>query len=393
MLRWLKSYDKQQRLFLPPAELGGASTLPPEIVEAYKKAQEQSKASVQQEHTEELPLKGEQQIVSGMEATSKSAALLTGQPLAEALTQKSTAGKSTSSAPLTRDMMSSCTSVISHFSGGMHSSSADLEFWASQVETSPVAACLTRYLGIDLKQEIAMAELRKGIVFVLCGSPLSGKTTQAHNLAQIYGAVVVSVDELIINVISSASTPAGCRAREVCMEARNKPKVPSVDLKAGFQGAGASRRGRNLVSKVCQSVGSGNKELSYDALTDPPTPFIVQTLDNSQCAVPDGSLLPIVLPEDIVVEIISDRLQLPDCQKGVVFDGLDSQFTLNQHMTAALLLKAFQSRMHIYFINIHMSECEILQRVVNAEVENQRIIGRILKLGYGIEMCPNSRVF
>ena len=390
MLRWLKSYDKLHRLFLPPAELGGTSTLPHEIVEAYKRAQEHSRSTtVQQEITEEASSNDGQQIMPGVGGTSKSVALFTDRPLAEMREQKTVANeKSASSAPVTRGMMSSSTSLISHFSEATQSSSSDLEFWASQMETSPVAACLVRYLGINITQELAVAALRKGIALVVWGPPFSGKTTQAHNLASMYGAVVLSVDELIINVISSAGTLAGRQARELCIEARNKPKVPSVDVKSSNHGAGRSRKGRNLSSKACRSVGSFNKELPYDALTDPPTPFTVQTLEDSQCPVSEGSLLPVVLPEDIVVEIISDRLQLPDCQKGVVFDGLESQFTLNQHMTAALLLKAFQSRLHVYFVHVQMNECEILRRTVDIELENQRLIGTVLKYDYCAESVP-----
>jgi hypothetical protein len=64
---------------------------------------------------------------------------------------------------------------------------------------------------------------------------------------------------------------------------------------------------------------------------------------------PDEEYFSTTLPEDLLVELVSDRLQdMSDCQKGVVFDGLVSLFTTSETIAANILLRAINNRKYIY---------------------------------------------
>lgn len=59
-----------------------------------------------------------------------------------------------------------------------------------------------------------------------------------------------------------------------------------------------------------------------------------------------------VLPEEVVVDILSDRFLLSDCNKGIIIDGLDTLFAQNNLLAATAVLKAFNNRRFIYFLII-----------------------------------------
>ncbi len=59
-----------------------------------------------------------------------------------------------------------------------------------------------------------------------------------------------------------------------------------------------------------------------------------------------------VLPEDVIVEILSERFQLSDCNRGIVIDGLDTLFAQNYLLACTAVLKAFNNRRYIYCITM-----------------------------------------
>ena len=370
VLRWIREYDRQHRLFLPPVEPGG--TLPQEVMEAYKTEQPVVKSQHELSDQEHEP-----QLGSSVSVERGSQTGMLQLPSATDILQARLAAAEghsphPSSTALLHSMIgvTSYTSVLSHATLGSVHSQPDL----AGLEFSPVATCITRYLGYDLSPEGALAENRKGVGMVVYGPPTSGKTTQAKLIASKYNAAVLVVDELIIDAISMANTSAGCRARELCIEAMN-PKTdsepPQSTTNAGNKLAPNSRRG---------SGKSGpNAQGSKDVTAEPsPTPqeqqkqFAVQPLEETPHAVANGTLLSTLLPEEVIVEILADRLQNTDCRKGVVFDGLSSPFALDSLMVASLILKALNNRKHIFFVNIDMDIEAVCERIGDIEDEKKK---------------------
>ena len=379
VLRWIREYDRQHRLFLPPVEPGGS--LPQEIAEAYKT--EQPMVAASKSHHELSDQEHELQLGSAVSIERGSQTGMLQLPSTTDILQARLAAAEghsphPSSTALLHSMIgvTSYTSVLSHATLGSVHSQPDL----AGLDFSPVAACITRYLGYDLSPEGALAENRKGVAVVVYGPPTSGKTTQAKLIASKYNAAVFVVDELIIDAISMANTSAGCRARELCIEAMN-PKTDSEPPQsttntASNKLAPGSRRGSGKGGPNAQ----GSKDIQGS--TEPsPTPqeqqkqFAVQPLEETPHSVPNGTLLSTLLPEDVIVEILADRLQNTDCRKGVVFDGLLSSFALDSLIVASLILKAFNNRKHIFFVNIDMDMEAVFERIGEIEEEKNKQIG------------------
>lgn len=59
-----------------------------------------------------------------------------------------------------------------------------------------------------------------------------------------------------------------------------------------------------------------------------------------------------VLPEDVIVDLLSERFQLSDCNRGIIIDGLDTLFAQNYLLAATAVLKAFNNRRYIYCITM-----------------------------------------
>lgn len=81
---------------------------------------------------------------------------------------------------------------------------------------------------------------------------------------------------------------------------------------------------------------------------------VARRLSISASVAGEEALWSTVLPEDLLVEILSDRLQLNDCHRGVVFDGLDTLFSPNMSTTALAILKALNNRRYIYFVTLKL---------------------------------------
>mgnify|MGYP002785525141 CR=1 FL=1 len=72
----------------------------------------------------------------------------------------------------------------------------------------------------------------------------------------------------------------------------------------------------------------------------------------NQETIRDDGYMSTVLPEDVLVELLSERFQLSDCQRGIIIDGLDTLFAQNYLLAATAILKAFNNRRYIYCLTI-----------------------------------------
>ena len=363
VLRWVKGYDKKNRLYLPPIETGKG--LPYEIMEAYRKEKLVNLAS-----SHEL-LEPPDIAVEGSNTS---------------VTDKTTSqGDSEQKPAEIKSPYISSAALIPHEESITMLSNATVgsilsELHVEGLNASPVAACIARYLGIDVSPEAALAEARRGIVFVLYGPPHCGKTTQSQKLSQLYAIPVLTIDGLVIDAISSASTPAGVKARLQCMEVTHEIREMEAEVVAqnietpiaSKASIGAQRRGSRL-------IGSGKDPASFvDAKKELHKSFNVLPLSESEYSVPDGVLFAAKLSEEDVIEIVSDRLMGTDCRKGMVFDGLQSMFTSDQLMSCAVLLKAFSNRKNIYFVDLEIDMDNVKSRVLEIEKEKQRQLGKSL---------------
>ncbi|XP_053931839.1 hydrocephalus-inducing protein homolog [Cuculus canorus] len=162
ILRMLKGYNCQNTLLLPPRAPG--EKLPPEVLEYY---QDQKRLQDEQAKPE------------------------TGEPAGQANAehQQSITGSKEA---------------------------------AGEQDDSPVYRAIARHLGIDLSPEGRAAQNRRGIVIIVHGAPLTGKTSAAVSLSKYYGAACLSIDAVVREAISDKRSLAGLRARELCVAATSE---------------------------------------------------------------------------------------------------------------------------------------------------------------------------
>ncbi|NXY18121.1 HYDIN protein, partial [Atrichornis clamosus] len=72
-----------------------------------------------------------------------------------------------------------------------------------EVIESPVSRALTRYLGTDTPAEGQEALELRGVVVIVHGAPLAGKTATAAALGKYYGALCLSIDTVVKEAITN----------------------------------------------------------------------------------------------------------------------------------------------------------------------------------------------
>lgn len=287
MLRWVNGYSKHKTIILPPLEPG--RRLPFEISDAYLK-----------EHPHSQP---EQPA-----APVSTAALIE----EEEGSQMSLAR--TSSQCISKVSVATLKGSVTEMEVEKQWSEKTSQVEVGELESTPVAAAIARYMGIDLSPEAKVAELQRGLAVVVFGPPGSGCSTQARLLAEDYTAALLHVDTVIRESIAAARTVAGQRARKVCLEAMLAQQKALEEEAAQSALSTNQEQGKKHSSKDKEKEKErekeGDRSLEQDMPQAPPmdlAPFSVDVAESSEWAVPEGSLLPTKLPEDIVVDILLER--------------------------------------------------------------------------------------
>ncbi|XP_066568844.1 hydrocephalus-inducing protein-like isoform X2 [Amia ocellicauda] len=188
-------------------------------------------------------------------------------------------------------------------------------------EVSPVSRAVARHMGIDLSLEGQAALNCRGIAIIVHGAPLTGKTGTSVTLAKHYGAACLSIDAVVLEAVSSGSSEASLQARELCDRAAEE-QTQSPD---------------------------------------------------------DGLPVSCVLPDELLVDILSERLQLSDCHRGVVFDGLETLYSHSLSSALQALLKAFNNRQYIYLVDLNQDYRALKAREQAQMDEEERLRKESLK--------------
>ncbi|XP_054435188.1 hydrocephalus-inducing protein homolog [Pteronotus mesoamericanus] len=388
ILRTLKGYDSYNTLLLPPRIPG--EKLPPEVYEYFKEIKQSKEEQMKAKYLETLAQENEDEdmplLDQGASTSLKRASISHGisvlSDLGEQNEFKTNLYEEDDEDSLEKIMFQTdkIQSTDSH-------SSEDV----GEVENNPVSKAIARYLGLDISAEGNIAKNQKGIAIIIHGTPLSGKSATAVSIAKYYNVACLNIDSIVLEAISDSTIP-GLRARELCIRAAieqsikegeesaqeiasNQIAIGQVQLSTEALGKLTSEsalvipeiksakpvRGSVLVVKSkAESHGSGSQkqhhqhssetpQVSSSPLPSGPTP---RRLSVSPSIAGDTGLLSCVLPEELLTQILSERIQLSDCYRGVVFDGLETLFARNAAIALLCLLKAIGNREHIYVLNM-----------------------------------------
>ncbi|XP_068021950.1 hydrocephalus-inducing protein homolog [Melanerpes formicivorus] len=208
-----------------------------------------------------------------------------------------------------------------------------------------------------------------------------GKTSAAAALAKHYGAACLSLDAVVSEAVAAGSSAAGRRARELCSAgSQQSPQQPQDGRSPGWRRYSKARLSRSLsqpssgdrgsqhsLSSPGQArAGAGKRKMSVERqlaaessgsqgssgsplVSAPPAQLRLSPRGSGVAELGLGSC---VLPQELLVAILSERLQLRDCCQGVVFDGLQSLCAGSTLSALLCLLQAVGNRPHIYFVNL-----------------------------------------
>ncbi|KAK3085440.1 hypothetical protein FSP39_003318 [Pinctada imbricata] len=386
VLRLMKGYDEYNTILLPPRNPG--EKLPPELVEFYdeqmKKLEESERARREAEEAalaakremEEKEGEGESEGSKEQDDSEVKTDAAFGTNASRAPSQAGTVEPLDTEDRLKKEELDEAQESASSIGVG-------------ELEITPVSAAIARHLG---------------------------KTATAVALAKKYEAAILTIDQVVLDAISGGNTPAGLRAREMCQEAARRraeelklhegeepeKKTGGLSVEAvtahtqgttGTHGVSAapsvvSNRKTSVVSDVkggkdkhSMAGKTGINASSIEGGTGSQVPSsppplmapIARRLSVSASVAGEEGLMSCVLPEDLLVEILSERLQLNDCHRGVVFDGLETLFAQNLFIAVHAILRSLNNRRFIYFINLKLDYSVLKEQEKKAEEERERL--------------------
>ncbi|XP_042636791.1 hydrocephalus-inducing protein homolog [Orycteropus afer afer] len=421
ILRKLKGYDSFNTLLLPPRIPG--EKLPQEVYEYFKEIkqlkEEQMKAKYMEENDDEDGPSSDQ----GTSISTKRTSLSRGISLTSNLEEQHITVIESKTYPDEEEDDDSLEKIMFQTDKTQSIDSQSLEE-VGEVENNPVSKAIARHLGIDISAEGRLSKNRKGIAIIVHGTPVSGKSATAVSLAKYYSAACLSIDSVVLEAITDGNSIPGSRARELCVKAaieqsikegEESGKSPSSDpnitgqirLSSETLGKLTSEstlvtpetkpvknvRGSVLITKSkAESHGSGSQKQHHQhpsetpqvrcRISSSPLPLgpAQRRLSVSTSIGGETGLMSCVLPEELLTQILVERIQLSDCYRGVVFDGLETLFARNGTVALLCLLKAIGNREHIYVINMAQDYTAMKAREkVKREQEEQKRREALLK--------------
>ncbi|XP_013359426.1 PREDICTED: hydrocephalus-inducing protein homolog isoform X2 [Chinchilla lanigera] len=387
ILRQLKGYDSYNTMLLPPRNPG--EKLPPELYEYFKEMKRSKEEQMKAKYLENLDNESEE-LTSGTSTSTKRTSVSQGVSVTSYFEERHnllTESKAYTDEDEDEDSLEKLIFQTDKIQRS-HSHSAEE---VGEVESNPVSKAIARHLGLDISAEGRMAKSRKGIAIIIHGTPLSGKTVNAVSIAKYYNAACLNIDSVVLEAISDSSSIPGIRARELCIRATIEQSIKegedSTQEASGGQSAtvqsrqssenlgkltseitlvtpeikpGKSMRGSVMLSKSKpESHGSGSQKQHHQHQSETPqissSPLLGPTqrrLSVSASIGGETGLTSCVFPEELLTQILTERIQLSDCYRGVVFDGLDTLFARSGPAALLCLLKAIGSREHIYVLNM-----------------------------------------
>ncbi|XP_067905917.1 hydrocephalus-inducing protein homolog [Heterodontus francisci] len=412
VLRMVKGYSSDNTLMLPPRQPG--ERLPFELLEYYK---EQSLIQEEQEQAKNKGAEatGGENGVKENEVDEKLSDQIDKQEwLVPPETIMLPSESDLSSRPTVSSVMedkketeNEMTEKASEVKG--EKSEAVINVGVGELEVTPVSMAIGRYLGLDLSPEGCAARNRRGIAFIVYGAPLSGKTNTAIFLANYYQAAYLIIDAVVREAVSSGTTAVATRARELCTKAaleqllkdteeasqagithhssigaggttvdettkQTSEGSPSSEFKVAHLSTIIHRKSSMNTAKSSHATQKQQNEILISQISTI-VPLMQQPMSLTTSLVGEMNIMSCHLPDDILAEILTERLQLNDCCRGVVFDGLESTYSYSEAHTLTAVLKAINNRRHIYLINLSQ-EYAALKAKEKAKLEEEEHLAK-----------------
>ncbi|KAM3664992.1 hydrocephalus-inducing protein homolog [Ammospiza maritima maritima] len=222
----------------------------------------------------------------------------------------------------------------------------------AKVAGIPFSRAVLRHPGTAPSSWRREAQPHRGIVVIVHGPPRAGKTEIAAGLCQYYGAAHMSIDTVVKEAMANNQSPAGLRARLLCTQAALEQKGKKLTAQSKNKEAAEENiykkyaKGKNLPAQKKEPANVKGTKFTVSTAPAPQQLSIVSSRGE------ELNCLSCVLPEELLVDILSERLQQKDCYKGVIFDGLESLFASSLESSLLCVLRAVKNCHHIYVVNL-----------------------------------------
>ncbi|XP_030099412.1 hydrocephalus-inducing protein isoform X1 [Mus musculus] len=393
MLRQLKGYDSYNTLLLPPRNPG--EKLPPEVYDYFKEMKKSKEEHMKAKYMENLENAEEEEMNTSDQGTTstKRTSISRGISVTSNLEERHLTIEAKNY--LDEDDYEESLEKLTFQTDKMQSTDSHSVEEVGEVESNPVSKAIARHLGIDISAEGRLAKNRKGIAIIVHGTPLSGKTANAISMAKFYNAACLNIDSIVLEALSDTNNILGIRARELCIRAAIEQSMREAEESAAHESSMTQNtvvparlstenlgrftseltlitqeykvpktvRGSVMLPKgKADSHFTGSQKQHHQHQSETPQVQISSSpllpgpthrrLSVSASIGGETGLMSCVLPDDLLIQILAERIQLSNCFRGVVFDGLDTLFARNAPSALHCLLKAIGSREHIYVINM-----------------------------------------
>ncbi|KAG7333195.1 hypothetical protein KOW79_003330 [Hemibagrus wyckioides] len=380
ILRLMKGYDAHNILLLPPRAPG--EPLPAELLEYYQEHRSRNPESAS--NTDSCK-DADSSDAREKEKCARQVDNISNAPAEECTLEK---------------VEADATSVLSKYGTSTDMVKNNRTIRMGDLEVKLVYRAIANYMGIDLTPAGQAVHNSKGIAIVVHGAPLSGKTALAVSLARYYGAACLNIDSVVQEAVASGTSTASKQARELfgaameSMQGTAEHTAPAVldGMTVASQPVGilsvealaqhTADGVQDTDSKVPASTFSTNKTSTMGAKKNGgsnPTASVAgpnrRLLSESVSHASELGGMNSLLPDDLLVEILSERLQLSDCNRGVVIDGLETLYCRFPSTALHIIIKAFNNRQHIYVINLTDSYFEFKSRE-RAQLEMAGVLQR-----------------
>nr|XP_057932234.1 hydrocephalus-inducing protein homolog isoform X2 [Doryrhamphus excisus] len=230
------------------------------------------------------------------------------------------------------------------------------------LEVTPISKALARCVDIDLSREGLAALNRRGIAIIVYGAPLTGQSSKAAALATHYGAAFLRVDSVFADALKSGTSLVSLAARYLfhraaAEHALRMQEAAQISASIGVSATGSSEtptEGAEAPSNSGPTAAEAPPK-PIDNINDPKTPKEKSSTNPTTGSGIDKNSLSNLLPEQLLVDILAERFQLPDCYCGIVIYGLDSVYTKSVANCLQVVLKALNNRKHIYVVDLYDS--------------------------------------
>uniref|UniRef100_A0A5K4F930 Hydin_ADK domain-containing protein n=1 Tax=Schistosoma mansoni TaxID=6183 RepID=A0A5K4F930_SCHMA len=436
ILGFIDGYDEYGRLLLPPRKPGGV--LPSEVIAYYEEQNKIANPKLSDELEETIPLENsDEKNVKGLKfiGVSSSSTSLKEMKKSSTTTSNTTPTNHTTSTSTSERNKSDNRNILSHLilNEIKHEDSkqSNLNIFNNGKQTldvTPVSLAISRHLGMDLTHESYKSN-KFGIVILVNGALESIRHDIVKGLANKYQAIVLNLNQIIIEALLTSTTDTAYQARQICLNAgleiiqsklyikqkelqeyeleqyqlqqlqlndleikldspvelSDDTQKDEVDLStASISGeqskvttgqqhkTSVNRQGQvphktmgyrgtlNVPQKLNDAISTTteynttfkSRRITYSIYNDIIKSFIDKSILKS---INYEQLYTTILPDHIILQLINEHFNQYHhyINKGIIIDGIESDFTKSSIATIELLLKYFKNNYkYIYTISI-----------------------------------------